>query len=301
VTRRLCYISLLRQTKRDWAFLFHVGVGSILKSGLARPVQRNQRAWLARGARWALQGAEPLPGRRSSLHNNHRNVEADIRADTSRGSSCLLPRRSARNASIKLPLSLDRLPARCAPPSPRPFTLIPNSPSCIIQDDPNDWTREAALVGAIFQNAHLTLSATSAKNSKKGFLHPRRPRFHPPTLCHSSTSPSLTGTLVLRPWLQTWAASVDGPASPLSGRGWVLQERLLAPRTLHFRCEQLFWECRERRHPEGHAYQSLSAGDKLWFRVGGDWEVSKLFLFPGGAEGVVDQVRRKAFLLFLAC
>lgn len=76
-------------------------------------------------------------------------------------------------------------------------------------------------MGAIFQNAHLTLSATSAKkNSKKGFLHPRRPRFHPPTLRHSPTSPSLTRALVLRPWLQTWAASVDGPASPLSGRGW---------------------------------------------------------------------------------
>lgn len=82
----------------------------MLKSGLARLVQRNQRAWLAQGARWALHGAEPLPGRRSILHNNHRNVGAEIRADTSRGSSCLLPRRSARNASIKLPLSLDKLP-----------------------------------------------------------------------------------------------------------------------------------------------------------------------------------------------
>ena len=95
-------------------------------------------------------------------------------------------------------------------------------------------------MGAIFQNAHLTLSATPAKNSKKGFLQPRRPRFHPLTLCHSSTSPSLTGTLVLQPWLQTWAASVDGRASPLSGRRWVLQERLLASRTLHFGREQLF-------------------------------------------------------------
>jgi hypothetical protein len=81
----------------------------------------------------------------------------------------------------------------------------------------------------------------------------------------------------------------------------VLQERLLAPRTLRFGCEQLFWERRECRHPEGHAYQSLSAGDELWFRVGGDWEVSKLFLFPGGAEGVVDQVRCKASPFFLTC
>ena len=189
----MCYISPLRQTKRDYAFLFHVGVGSILKSGLARPVQRNQRAWLARGARWALHGAEPLSGRRSSLHSNHRNVEAEIKADTSRRSSCLLPRCSARNASIKLPLSPDRLPVRRVPPSPRPFTLTPNSPSCIIQDGPNDWMREAALMGAISQNAHLTLSATSAKNSKKGFLHPRRPRFHPPTLRHSSPRPRSLG------------------------------------------------------------------------------------------------------------
>lgn len=99
----------------------------MLKSGLARLVQRNQRAWLAQGARWALYGAEPLLGRHSSLHNNHRNVEA--RADTSRGSSCLLPRRSARNVSIKLPLSLDRLPVRCAPPSPRSFTLTLTFPA----------------------------------------------------------------------------------------------------------------------------------------------------------------------------
>lgn len=106
---------------------------------------------------------------------------------------------------------------------------------------------------------------------------------------------------MLRPWLQTWAASVDGPASPLNGRGWVLQGRLLAPRTLHFGREQLFWECRECRHPEGHAYQSLSAGDELWFRVGGGCEVNRLFLFPRGAEGVVDQVRYRASLFFLAC
>ena len=75
---------------------------------------------------------------------------------------------------------------------------------------------------------------------------------------------------MLRSWLQTRAASVDGPASPLGGRGWALQERLLAPRTLHFGREQLFWECRGCRRPEGHAYRSLSAGDELWFRVGGD-------------------------------
>ena len=40
-----------------------------------------------------------------------------------------------------------------------------------------------------------------------------------------------------------WAHSVE--FSPLSGRAWVLQERLLSPRTLHYTKTQLFWECRE--------------------------------------------------------
>ena len=33
-------------------------------------------------------------------------------------------------------------------------------------------------------------------------------------------------------------------ASPLASRAWVLQERLLSPRTLHFSKTELFWECR---------------------------------------------------------
>jgi hypothetical protein len=32
---------------------------------------------------------------------------------------------------------------------------------------------------------------------------------------------------------------------PLSKRGWVLQERLLSPRTLHFGTDEMFWECQE--------------------------------------------------------
>jgi hypothetical protein len=31
--------------------------------------------------------------------------------------------------------------------------------------------------------------------------------------------------------------------SPLSRRGWVLQERAKAPRTLHFGKSQIYWEC----------------------------------------------------------
>lgn len=33
-------------------------------------------------------------------------------------------------------------------------------------------------------------------------------------------------------------------SAPLNRRGWVCQERLLSPRTLHFGTDQLYWECR---------------------------------------------------------
>jgi hypothetical protein len=33
--------------------------------------------------------------------------------------------------------------------------------------------------------------------------------------------------------------------SPLNERGWVFQERILSPRTVHFTATQLVWECRE--------------------------------------------------------
>src|SRR2546421_346148 len=34
------------------------------------------------------------------------------------------------------------------------------------------------------------------------------------------------------------------PSASFNRRAWVLQERLMAPRVLHFGSAQLFWECR---------------------------------------------------------
>jgi len=47
--------------------------------------------------------------------------------------------------------------------------------------------------------------------------------------------------------------------SPLSNRGWILQERVLSPRILHFGKTQLFWECRAKCFAEdGHLFQQQS-------------------------------------------
>jgi hypothetical protein len=54
---------------------------------------------------------------------------------------------------------------------------------------------------------------------------------------------------------------------PLSQRGWVVQERLLSPRTIHF-ATPVFWECREliacETYPNGLDSRRMTATDKIW-------------------------------------
>ena len=50
-------------------------------------------------------------------------------------------------------------------------------------------------------------------------------------------------------WCGIFVPSLDFSDSrenqPLTSRGWVLQERLLSPRTLHFQIDRIAWECQE--------------------------------------------------------
>jgi hypothetical protein len=39
---------------------------------------------------------------------------------------------------------------------------------CIIQDDQADWERESARMASVYQNAFLTIAATSSHDSKGG-------------------------------------------------------------------------------------------------------------------------------------
>ena len=73
----------------------------------------------------------------------------------------------------------------------------------------------------------------------------------------ASCKPDRTGSAVLHiiPFQKDlWEHSVE--LSPLSRRAWVLQARLLSPRTLHYKKTQLFWECRESKACESspHPY-----------------------------------------------
>ncbi|KAH9208157.1 heterokaryon incompatibility protein-domain-containing protein, partial [Leptodontidium sp. 2 PMI_412] len=112
---------------------------------------------------------------------------------------------------------------------------------CIIQDSRLDWLRESSVMGRIYQGSSCNLAATSAANSSVGLFTCRDPAFIPPLrLFIPDPSKVLIETL---PDENLWGREIA--SSPLCHRAWVLQERLLAPRTLHFASQQLFWECQE--------------------------------------------------------
>jgi hypothetical protein len=102
---------------------------------------------------------------------------------------------------------------------------------CIIQDDANDWLRESKRMDMVFASAYCTIAASSAKDSIEGFLIPR-PVKQAIRLVDNVYVCEVGGNF-----------NDDVGNAVLNQRGWVLQERALSPRTIHFTTTQTYWEC----------------------------------------------------------
>ena len=106
---------------------------------------------------------------------------------------------------------------------------------CIIQDDPEDWQREAANTCSMYENAVLSLSILDAEGCNNGFLR-SMPLAEDVDRNGSGTSIGL-GRSVKNPAISALEASV------LETRAWTLQERTIAPAVLHFAADRMIWEC----------------------------------------------------------
>jgi hypothetical protein len=122
---------------------------------------------------------------------------------------------------------------------------------CILQDSKADWEIEVEQMGEVYANAYLTIAATSASDSMAGFLKPRRHGVASSIIDLQCKLPDghTTGFMSLREYPATWKQGIS--EGILSRRGWTLQERVLAPRILHFVADQLYWECNKRSLAEG--------------------------------------------------
>lgn len=119
---------------------------------------------------------------------------------------------------------------------------------CIIQDDVVDCPAEAGKMDQVYSNSFLNLSATASTCSKD----------HLPSMAEADRlqEPRFVGTVwsgrysgnyqIFDPYF--WSDRVT--STRLASRGWIFQERALAPRVLHFGFDQVLWECAESERAE---------------------------------------------------
>lgn len=118
---------------------------------------------------------------------------------------------------------------------------------CILQDedDTSDWLKEASLMREVYAGSYCNLSALAARDSAEGLFFDRDPR-----VSHAQIKLRAKELGYQQDYLDCdvveryfWKDHVSGCV--INKRAWVLQERVLPPRVLHFGREQLFWECKE--------------------------------------------------------
>ncbi|KAL2207095.1 HET-domain-containing protein, partial [Sarocladium strictum] len=110
---------------------------------------------------------------------------------------------------------------------------------CILQDSEQDWLTESKVMGDIYKNAVLNIAASNAQNSRQGCIYPRNPRTIQPELLPADSQYSASKSYLVN------SPGIVQRFDQLYSRAWVLQESILARRTLDCARDQLFWRCDE--------------------------------------------------------
>lgn len=141
------------------------------------------------------------------------------------------------------------------------FSYIWVDSLCIIQDSPEDWSKESLKMGSVYAGAVCTIASTGSASGDGGYFHERRPLgLQPCKIGIRSIDDECSGGIYIRQDdLLDFQLGVEN--APLNQRGWVFQERLLSRRILHFGAEGLYWECPRRcaseLSPNGYVYRKF--------------------------------------------
>ncbi|KAK3342522.1 hypothetical protein B0H65DRAFT_468503 [Neurospora tetraspora] len=121
---------------------------------------------------------------------------------------------------------------------------------CIFQDkdDKTDWEHEASLMEKVYTHSYCNISAADAENCSWSLFNVREPQsINPETLALDLVSDETGVVIPVHFYVYNcdfWFNQVTDAL--VNNRAWVLQERILAPRILHFGKRQVMWECCEK-------------------------------------------------------
>lgn len=114
---------------------------------------------------------------------------------------------------------------------------------CIIQDDTEDWQREAAQMASIYKNALLTLAAAWAAGASDGLFRTATASIVDETPLDLARF-NIRFPVYVRRRLQYDVGHLQrGQGHGILERGWILQERLLSSRVAYFGFNEVAWEC----------------------------------------------------------
>jgi hypothetical protein len=109
---------------------------------------------------------------------------------------------------------------------------------CIIQDSPAEIQHELGLMGAIYHNAYVVITAASARTCEDGFLEDR-----PQPAKYIKVPFGDDGSVNLIPKLRKGKLSNELGRDPLDDRAWAYQESFMARRLLVFSAHEVVWSC----------------------------------------------------------
>lgn len=107
---------------------------------------------------------------------------------------------------------------------------------CILQGSTGDFNEEAKRMEDVFSGAYCVLAASRAESQLDGFLRKTRPQREYVTFQRAAEKPFYVCETIDN-------FNEDVIEGSLNKRGWVLQERALARRTIYFAEHQTYFEC----------------------------------------------------------
>ena len=143
---------------------------------------------------------------------------------------------------------------------------------CIIQDDVSDWEAESTAMCDVYRGSAINIAASASVDCKGGLFRQRNPLSVTPCLIRMSGC--------------TYALKCENTATtpvarePLSGRAWAVQERFLAPRTVHFTTNCVYFECRSRFVSDIDPFDHYG-GNQFWHNDGNNWAVDSRLVGSG--------------------